>query len=50
MDTIAAGLLHDVLEDTAVTPEQLKAEFGDHIFALVDGVTKLEKLPFKDRF
>jgi len=50
LDTIAAGLLHDVLEDTAVTPEQLRAEFGEHILALVDGVTKLEKLPFKDRF
>ena len=50
LDTIAAGLLHDVLEDTAVTPEQLLSEFGEHVFALVDGVTKLEKLPFRDRF
>jgi len=50
LDTIAAGLLHDVLEDTPVTPEQMKAEFGQQIFELVDGVTKLEKLPFRSSF
>lgn len=49
LDTVAAGLLHDVIEDTDVTPEELEQEFGSHIFALVDGVTKLEKLPFKNR-
>lgn len=50
MDTIAAGLLHDVIEDTEVTHDELKAEFGVQILALVDGVTKLDKLPFKDRY
>ncbi len=39
--TVAAGLLHDSIEDTHVTPEELKAEFGDEIFFLVQGVTKL---------
>ena len=39
--TVAAGLLHDTIEDTQVTPEELKKEFGDEIFFLVQGVTKL---------
>ncbi|QQR65334.1 bifunctional (p)ppGpp synthetase/guanosine-3',5'-bis(diphosphate) 3'-pyrophosphohydrolase [Candidatus Kaiserbacteria bacterium] len=39
--TVAAGLLHDSIEDTNVTPEELKAEFGEEIFFLVQGVTKL---------
>jgi len=39
--TVAAGLLHDVIEDTDVTPEELRAEFGDEIYFLVQGVTKL---------
>lgn len=50
MDTIAAGLLHDVIEDTPVTCEDVKKEFGVQILALVDGVTKLEKLPFTNRY
>lgn len=50
VDTIAAGLLHDVIEDTEVTHEELKSEFGEQILMLVDGVTKLDKLPFKSRF
>ncbi|NLM26478.1 MAG: bifunctional (p)ppGpp synthetase/guanosine-3',5'-bis(diphosphate) 3'-pyrophosphohydrolase [Firmicutes bacterium] len=50
VDTIAAGLLHDVIEDTEVTHEQLKEEFGEQILMLVDGVTKLDKLPYKTRF
>lgn len=50
MDTIAAGLLHDVIEDTDVTHDEVRAEFGVQILALVDGVTKLDKLPFKDRY
>jgi RelA/SpoT family (p)ppGpp synthetase len=45
--TICAGLLHDVLEDTLATGEDIKNLFGDEIFALVDGVTKLGKLNFK---
>ena len=45
--TIAAGLLHDVLEDTEVTREELKAAFGDEVLLLVEGVTKLSKIPFQ---
>src|SRR5690554_4298670 len=37
--TIAAGLLHDVLEDTDVTEEEMTNEFGEEITSLVDGVT-----------
>ena len=47
--TIAAGLLHDVLEDTKVSREELEAEFGPEIVHLVDGVTKLSKIPFQNR-
>ncbi len=46
--TIAAGLLHDILEDTPVSFDQLKAEFGDEIANLVDGVTKITKRKFQD--
>lgn len=45
-ETIAAGLLHDVVEDTVMTKEQLAAEFGDEIAQLVDGVTKLTQLSY----
>ena len=44
-ESIAAALLHDVVEDTPVTEEEIKKEFGDNVAALVDGVTKLGKLP-----
>jgi GTP pyrophosphokinase len=47
--TVTAGLLHDVLEDTAATREDLEREFGPEIAALVDGVTKLGKLAFSSR-
>ncbi|MGD8997968.1 MAG: bifunctional (p)ppGpp synthetase/guanosine-3',5'-bis(diphosphate) 3'-pyrophosphohydrolase, partial [Anaerolineae bacterium] len=43
-DTIAAGLLHDVVEDTGIGLEQLAETFNDDIAALVDGVTKLEQM------
>ncbi len=46
-ETIVAALLHDVLEDTPVTAEELKNKFGTGVVTLVDGVTKLGKLPFK---
>ena len=42
---IAAGLLHDTVEDTAITLDDLKNEFGDEIMQLVDAVTKLTTLP-----
>ncbi len=45
--TIAAGLLHDCLEDYPDTREKLKTEFGPEIFFLVDGVTKLGSLKYK---
>ncbi len=43
--TIASALLHDVLEDTDVTKEQLAERFGDEVAEIVDGVTKLKRLP-----
>ncbi len=42
--TIAAGFLHDTIEDTDITPEEIKKEFGDEILFLVEGVTKLGKI------
>jgi len=45
--TIAAGLLHDVLEDTGMTEEELKKEFDDEIVSLVKGVTKLGTVRYK---
>ncbi|MGH7358124.1 MAG: RelA/SpoT family protein, partial [Candidatus Rokuibacteriota bacterium] len=47
--TVAAGLLHDVLEDTATTKAVLVERFGDDIAELVDGVTKIGKLAFASR-
>ncbi len=47
--TITAGLLHDVLEDTATTKDDLSREFGADIAELVDGVTKIGKLAFSSR-
>ena len=45
-ETIVAGLLHDVVEDTIMTDDEIKEEFGQDVALLVDGVTKLEKLNF----
>lgn len=47
-ETIAAGLLHDVLEDTIMTEEEMRQEFGDEVLLLVDGVTKLQHLHLTD--
>jgi len=47
VETIEAALLHDVLEDTPVTSEMISEKFGEDVLTLVDGVTKLGKLPFK---
>lgn len=44
-EIVVAGLLHDTVEDTKVTLEDLRKEFGDEIARLVDGVTKLTQLP-----
>lgn len=47
--TICAAFLHDVLEDTSVTEEKLKKEFGTEVCELVNGVTKLDKIIFKSK-
>lgn len=46
-ETIAAALMHDIIEDTEVTREEIQEEFGAIIAQLVDGVTKLTKIPIK---
>lgn len=49
-ETIVAGLLHDVVEDTVLTTEEISKEFSDEVSLLVDGVTKLTKLSYsKDK-
>lgn len=45
--TLAAGLLHDVLEDTKVSPEQIKQKFGEEIFFLIDSVSHLGKIKYR---
>jgi GTP pyrophosphokinase len=47
--TIAAALLHDVVEDTSITSEQVSAQFGDEVARLVEGVTKLTRIPYQSK-
>jgi guanosine-3',5'-bis(diphosphate) 3'-pyrophosphohydrolase len=47
--TIAAALLHDVVEDTSITGEQVTQQFGDEVARLVDGVTKLTRIPYQSK-
>jgi GTP pyrophosphokinase len=47
--TITAALLHDAVEDTGITKEWLAEEFGDQVAAVVDGVTKLDRLEFDSK-
>src|SRR5688500_8845619 len=49
VETLIAAILHDTLEDTPLSREALEAEFGETVADLVDGVTKLDKLQFRDR-
>jgi len=49
MITIAAGILHDIIEDTDTPLSTIKEEFGEEIAMLVNGVTKLSKISFKTR-
>lgn len=46
-ESIVAGILHDVVEDTIMTQEELEKEFGSEVALLVDGVTKLTRLKYK---
>ncbi|MGR6832806.1 bifunctional GTP diphosphokinase/guanosine-3',5'-bis pyrophosphate 3'-pyrophosphohydrolase [Aliivibrio wodanis] len=47
--TLMAALLHDVIEDTEVSKEELAEQFGETVAELVDGVSKLDKLKFRDK-
>jgi guanosine-3',5'-bis(diphosphate) 3'-pyrophosphohydrolase len=49
LTTIQAALLHDVVEDTQLTVEAIRDEFGDQVASLVDGLTKLDKIKFRSR-
>ncbi len=48
-DTISVGLLHDVVEDTEYTLDDIRKKFGQDVAMLVDGVTKLNRIPIFDR-
>ena len=47
--TVAAALLHDAVEDTGITLTDLAADFGDEVAAIVDGVTKLDRVKFDSK-
>ncbi len=48
-ESIAAAILHDVIEDTGIEPDDMAAEFGQEITRLVEGVTKLDQIKFKSK-
>ncbi|MBQ8732490.1 MAG: bifunctional (p)ppGpp synthetase/guanosine-3',5'-bis(diphosphate) 3'-pyrophosphohydrolase [Oscillospiraceae bacterium] len=48
-DTVAAALLHDVVEDTPITSDEVRRAFSEDVAMLVEGVTKLGKIPFSTR-
>lgn len=48
IDTIATAILHDTVEDTSVTLEDIRREFGETVATLVDGVTKINQMKFKN--
>ena len=47
--TVAAGLLHDTIEDTPITSEEIKSLFGEEVAMLVDGMTKLSRMELQSR-
>lgn len=49
VDTIACGLLHDTVEDTEVTKDEIEGKFGKTVAEMVDGVTKLSKLAYRGK-
>ena len=49
VDSVCAALLHDVVEDTAYSIDDIKERFGEQVALLVDGVTKLDKISFQQR-
>ncbi len=48
-DTLIAALLHDTIEDTGISYEEISAKFGEDVAALVDGVTKLGRIPYSSK-
>lgn len=49
METIESGILHDVVEDTDITSEEIESSFGQEIALLVDGVTKLSRIEYRSK-
>ncbi|WP_374321392.1 RelA/SpoT family protein [Pseudoxanthomonas kaohsiungensis] len=49
VETLIAAILHDTIEDTPLRREEIASQFGEDVAELVDGVTKLDKLKFRDR-
>ena len=48
-DSICSALLHDTVEDTSATPEEISQKFGSHVAEIVDGLTKLDKIPYSSK-